>query len=215
MTLVNNSLLRADKVAEQTSGDGASLRHFSDFKLYGYLLEFRDMRSPESRNLGQIRAIASRSITYAYAPDTIQDFSKENSDIAKGRGHRAEGRREKIEGLKFQYLARVLIALATAIPNPDFLPPCWATYKTLQRRSGGLRQRSSALAQHGAQQQTSLRLETKRGLYERIWSDYLLREVHNIALTDSIEDLFEKQEPKIIREKYYSGKHPSELERDY
>jgi len=44
-------------------------------------------------------------------------------DIAKGRGHRAEGfrerqpngRREKIEGLRFQYLARVLIALATAI----------------------------------------------------------------------------------------------------
>jgi hypothetical protein len=35
--------------------------------------------------------------------------------IAKGRGHRAEGRREKIEGLRFQYLARVLIALATAI----------------------------------------------------------------------------------------------------
>jgi len=26
-------------------------------------------------------------------------------DIAKGRGHRAEGRREKIEGLRFQYFA--------------------------------------------------------------------------------------------------------------
>jgi len=41
-------------------------------------------------------------------------------DIAKGRGQRAEGRRENIEGLRFQYLARVLIALATAIylPNP-------------------------------------------------------------------------------------------------
>jgi hypothetical protein len=35
--------------------------------------------------------------------------------IAKGRGHRAQGRREKIEELRFQYLARVLIALATAI----------------------------------------------------------------------------------------------------
>ena len=52
--------------------------------------------------------------------------------IAKGIGHRTdfgvtlrqaqcgdaqsnEGRREKIEGLRFQYLARVLIALATAI----------------------------------------------------------------------------------------------------
>jgi hypothetical protein len=39
--------------------------------------------------------------------------------IAKGRGQRAEGRREKIEGLRFQYLARVLIALATAICNPS------------------------------------------------------------------------------------------------
>jgi len=45
-------------------------------------------------------------------------------DIAKGTGHRPdfgvsaqsnEGRREKIDGLRFQYLARVLIALATAI----------------------------------------------------------------------------------------------------
>jgi hypothetical protein len=50
--------------------------------------------------------------------------------IAKGRGHRAdfgvsaqsnEGRREKIEGLRFQYLARVLIALATAISYTNSL----------------------------------------------------------------------------------------------
>jgi len=46
---------------------------------------------------------------FFYFPNPAQLF------IAKGRGHRAEGRREKIEGLRFQYLARVLIALATAI----------------------------------------------------------------------------------------------------
>ena len=42
-------------------------------------------------------------------------------DIAKGRGQTAEGRREKLDGSWFQYLARVLIALATAtihvLPN--------------------------------------------------------------------------------------------------
>jgi hypothetical protein len=54
--------------------------------------------------------------------------------IAKGRGHRAEGRREKIEGLRFQYLARVLIALATAIlphshptTNPTTFLNCYRT----------------------------------------------------------------------------------------
>jgi hypothetical protein len=35
--------------------------------------------------------------------------------IAKGRRQRAEGSREKLDGSWFQYLARVLIALATAI----------------------------------------------------------------------------------------------------
>jgi len=29
---------------------------------------------------------------------------------------------EKIEGLRFQYLARVLIALATALPDRDTIP---------------------------------------------------------------------------------------------
>jgi hypothetical protein len=47
--------------------------------------------------------------------------------IAKGRGQKAVraafsagvGRREKIDGSRFQYLARVLITLATAIPFID------------------------------------------------------------------------------------------------
>ncbi len=39
----------------------------------------------------------------------------EGTAIAKGRGHRAEGRREKIDLSWFQDWARVLIALATAI----------------------------------------------------------------------------------------------------
>jgi hypothetical protein len=39
--------------------------------------------------------------------------------IAQGRRQKAEGRREKIDGSWFQYLARVLIGLATAIDgNP-------------------------------------------------------------------------------------------------
>jgi hypothetical protein len=40
-------------------------------------------------------------------------------DIAKGRGQKAEGRREKIDGSWFQYLARVPITLATAINHRD------------------------------------------------------------------------------------------------
>jgi hypothetical protein len=62
--------------------------------------------------------------------------------MAKGRGQKAE--RMHIDWLRFQYLARVLIALATAIaiydflataiavliPNPGLLPSFWATHKS-------------------------------------------------------------------------------------
>jgi hypothetical protein len=39
----------------------------------------------------------------------------QNLDIAKGRAHRAKGIRKKIYWSSFQYLARDLIGLATAI----------------------------------------------------------------------------------------------------
>lgn len=46
--------------------------------------------------------------------------------------------------------------------------------------------------------------------------DYLLREAINMAFEGSVTDLFEYQEPKIIREKYYSGKRSNtEGEDDY
>ena len=40
-------------------------------------------------------------------------------------------------------------------------------------------------------------------------NDYMLCEAYKMALEGSIEDLFEDYEPKIIRDKYYSGKHQS------
>lgn len=40
-------------------------------------------------------------------------------------------------------------------------------------------------------------------------NDYMLCEAYKIALEGSIEDLFESYEPKIIRDKYYSGKDQS------
>lgn len=40
-------------------------------------------------------------------------------------------------------------------------------------------------------------------------NDYMLCEAYKMALEGSIEDLFEDYEPKIIRDKYYSGKNQS------
>ena len=40
-------------------------------------------------------------------------------------------------------------------------------------------------------------------------NDYMLCEAYKMALEGSIDDLFEDYEPKIIRDKYYSGKDQS------
>ncbi|MBW4495671.1 MAG: hypothetical protein KME26_21830 [Oscillatoria princeps RMCB-10] len=47
--------------------------------------------------------------------------------------------------------------------------------------------------------------------------DYLFREARKMAIEGSVKDLFDSPEPKIIREKYYSGKSKAGMgeEEDY
>ena len=42
--------------------------------------------------------------------------------------------------------------------------------------------------------------------------DYLLEEAYHLALEGSVGELFSYQEPEIIRQKYYTGKRPSQID---